>query len=305
MVGRISSSTDSWQASSLLLLSLGSHSSEPPSKTGTTKLPVRCRSETSVGDALRTTWVYSTGRRGSLVSLYGQHSNRGRGWTGHSGVRPPDGLCRSRWCSCVWDHPERDPRLLRGMGHRGAATLGTAPTGDSMSTLPSATTAAVLAIITAACVTDLRSRRVPNTLTFAGTLAAFLFHLVTGGVGGFLASAGGCVVGLMIFLPLFALHGMGAGDVKLLATLGAWLGASAALWIALYAAVAGGILALIVGVAHGYLRSAFSNLWVLMAFWRAAGLRPHPQVTLAASAGPRLPYALAIAIGALVTVWRH
>lgn len=174
-----------------------------------------------------------------------------------------------------------------------------------MSTLPSATTAAVLAIITAACVTDLRSRRVPNTLTFAGTLAAFLFHLVTGGVGGFLASAGGCVVGLMIFLPLFALHGMGAGDVKLLATLGAWLGASAALWIALYAAVAGGILALIVGVAHGYLRSAFSNLWVLMAFWRAAGLRPHPQVTLAASAGPRLPYALAIAIGALVTVWRH
>jgi len=98
---------------------------------------------------------------------------------------------------------------------------------------------------------------------------------------------------------------MGAGDVKLLAALGAWLGPYGAAWTALYAAIAGAVLAVLVALSHGYLRRALTNLWGLAGFWRAAGLRPHPELTLKAAAGPRLPYAVAIGIGAMVTLWRH
>ena len=85
---------------------------------------------------------------------------------------------------------------------------------------------------------------------------------------------------------------MGGGDVKLMAALGAWLGWSPVLWTALYAAVAGGVMALGVGLAHGYLRQAFSNIGGLFLFWWVQGVRPVPALTLEHGRGPRLPYAL-------------
>ncbi len=154
-----------------------------------------------------------------------------------------------------------------------------------------------------ACAEDLRRRRIPNWLTLGGAVAAVVFGFATGGVlSGGLAVAGWAAGALLLF-PVFALGGMGAGDVKLVAALGAWLGPVSALWIVLYAAVAGGVLAIIVSLAHGYLGAAFKNLWRLVGFWRIAGLRPLPELTLAAGKGPRLPYAVPIAVGTLVTLW--
>ena len=76
------------------------------------------------------------------------------------------------------------------------------------------------------------------------------------------------VTGLAVFFPFFALGGMGAGDVKLMAAIGAWLGPGMALMTALYGAVAGGILAIGVALSHGYLRTALSNVWRLLTHWR-------------------------------------
>ena len=56
---------------------------------------------------------------------------------------------------------------------------------------------------------------------------------MAGGLPGLGLSLGGWLVGCALFLPWFLLRGMGAGDVKLLAALGAWLGPRDALWIAL------------------------------------------------------------------------
>ena len=72
--------------------------------------------------------------------------------------------------------------------------------------------------------TDIRTRRIPNVLTFGATIAALVFHGSTAGTSGLATSVGGWMVGAALFLPVFALRGMGAGDVKLLAAVGAWLG---------------------------------------------------------------------------------
>ena len=70
-----------------------------------------------------------------------------------------------------------------------------------------------------------------------------IYGLVGGGVAGLGSAAGGWLVGCAAFLPFFLLGGMGAGDVKLMAALGAWVGPHTAIWVALYAGLAGGPLA--------------------------------------------------------------
>lgn len=162
---------------------------------------------------------------------------------------------------------------------------------------------AVLVVSAAACVSDFRTRRIPNVLTFGAAGAALVFGAVTGGLPGLGWVAAGWAVGCLIFLPWFALGGMGAGDVKLLAALGAWMGPGPVVWLALYAALAGGVFAVAVTLARGYLGTMFRNLWLLLMYWRVAGVRPHPELTLASGRGPRLPYAFPITAGAVAVLW--
>jgi prepilin peptidase CpaA len=161
----------------------------------------------------------------------------------------------------------------------------------------------VLIICAAACFCDLRTRRIPNALTFGAAAIAFVYAAAVDGVAGLGMSAAGWATGLVIFLPVYFLRGLGAGDVKFLACLGAWLGPSLALRSGLYAAIAGGAMALIVAFASGYLRTAVDNLYLLVTHFRVAGVRPHPELTLEGGKGPRLPYALPIAAGTVVAMW--
>jgi prepilin peptidase CpaA len=162
---------------------------------------------------------------------------------------------------------------------------------------------AALAIALAGCVTDLRARRIPNVLTFGAAAGAAGYYLAADGLAGLGFAAAGWLVGGLMFLPLFALRGMGGGDVKLMAALGAWVGPGTAVWLALYAALAGGVFALVVMLSKGYTRQAFSNVWSILAFWRVAGLQPHPTLTVESPRAVRLPYAVPIAAGLVVTLW--
>ncbi len=159
------------------------------------------------------------------------------------------------------------------------------------------------ALAGAACWFDVRTRRIPNWLTFpaaaAGLVAATLAH----GGQGTVSSGSGLLVGLALFFPLFVLRGLGAGDVKLMGALGAWLGTSVIFGVAFYTTLAGGVLALGLMVAHGYARQAARNLWLLLTHWRVFGLKPLNSLTLETSAGPKLPYALPIATGVALTFW--
>jgi prepilin peptidase CpaA len=154
-----------------------------------------------------------------------------------------------------------------------------------------------------ACVTDVRERRIPNVLTFGAAGAALLVHLAIGGPSGLGAAAAGWLVGTALFLPFFLLGGMGAGDVKLLAALGAWLGPSDAFWLAIYASLAGGVTGLLVALWHGYLWQALRNVFSMVMFWWLVGPRPVPSVTLEDSRAPRLAYAIPIFLGTVMTVW--
>lgn len=159
---------------------------------------------------------------------------------------------------------------------------------------------AALVVAAIACVTDLYRRRVPNILTFGGAAAAIVYHLLASGVSGLLDATGGWLVGVAVFLPLFLLRGMGAGDVKLLAALGAWVGPRDIVWVAAYTAIAGGIMAIAVSAWHGQLRHSLQRVGVLLLFWRTSGVRPLPDMTLHDSSGLRLPYALPVLAGALL-----
>ena len=165
--------------------------------------------------------------------------------------------------------------------------------------------ARVVAIVIAliACVTDLRSQRIPNVLTFGGALAGLIFHSLSGGGNGLLLSAAGWAVGAAVFMIPFALGGMGAGDVKLVAALGAWLGPMDTVWLGMYSAVAGGVAALVLALARGYLRKALSNVGLLLRYWSIAGIRPLHEVSLAGSGGPRLAYAVPVFGGLVATLW--
>lgn len=162
---------------------------------------------------------------------------------------------------------------------------------------------AALAVASGATVTDLKAARIPNVLTMTSAVAGILAHAALPGGSGAATSLGGAAAGLAVFFPFFALGGLGGGDVKLMAALGAWLGWPGILSLALYAAVAGGVLAVGVAIAHGYLWEALRNIAALARFWMVAGLRTEPTLTLAHGGGPRLPYALPIFAGLVLTLW--
>ena len=165
--------------------------------------------------------------------------------------------------------------------------------------------AVVLVVALVATVCDLRTRRIPNWLTFGAALAAIAYSGFDGGISGVGTSAAGWLAGAALFFPFFALGGMGAGDVKLLAALGAWLGPAESVWVAMFAAAAGGVLGLIVALARGYLKTAITNLWIMLMHWRTQGLEPVPGLTLRDSGSPRLAYAIPITIGVFFTLWRR
>jgi len=164
-------------------------------------------------------------------------------------------------------------------------------------------TGAALIIGAAACATDLHSRRIPNWLTFGATAAAIAYQYTTAGPAGVQLAMSGWVVGLVLFMPMFLLGGMGAGDVKLLAALGAWLGPANAFWLAIYSSMAGGLIAIPMALRHRYLGTAFSNIGALAKYWWFCGLRPLHRVSLEGGTGPRLAYAIPMFLGMVVTLW--
>jgi prepilin peptidase CpaA len=163
--------------------------------------------------------------------------------------------------------------------------------------------AVALVVAAVAVVSDLTTRRIPNALTFGAAAVALVVHGYLEGWPGLVSSAVGWVIGVCMFLPFFALGGMGAGDVKLLAAIGSWLGPVGAVWVALFASIAGGVMAVVVSACTGYLKRALVNVWCLLMEWRISGPRPVPDLTLATSRGPRLAYAVPVFAGLMLALW--
>jgi prepilin peptidase CpaA len=158
---------------------------------------------------------------------------------------------------------------------------------------------AILAVTIAAAVVDLRTRRVPNWLTF-GTAALGITMAVThlDGVG--VAGAfEGLLVGLLLMLPGHVIGRTGAGDVKLLAALGTLLGPRSIAMAFLYTAIAGGGIAVLVAMRRRRLRETLEGTATLVCTGGAnAGDLEKP------STNNRFAYAPAIAVGAVIAAFR-
>jgi len=158
---------------------------------------------------------------------------------------------------------------------------------------------AIVAVTMAAAVVDLRTRRVPNWLTF-GTAALgitlAMTHLDGVGVAG---AFEGLLVGLLLMLPGHVIGRTGAGDVKLLAALGTLLGPKSILMAFLYTAIAGGGIAVVVAMRRRRLRETLEGTATLVCTGGAnAGDLEKP------STNNRFAYAPAIAVGAVIAAFR-
>ncbi len=167
----------------------------------------------------------------------------------------------------------------------------------------------LFALLAAAVWHDVRARRIPNAIVFPGMLLAVLLHalLPAGGLG-IVSALGGLAIGLAFLLPMYALRLMGAGDVKLLAMVGAFVGAGQILTVAVLTLLAGGVLALAVAAWHGQLRRIVGNACQMVLHTGLSGLSgtiAAPMATPAPASG-RLPYAVAIATATTACVlWLH
>jgi prepilin peptidase CpaA len=157
--------------------------------------------------------------------------------------------------------------------------------------------AVLLLLVTAAAINDLASRRIPNLLLLSGLVVALVLHAISPHPGpALLSCVAGMLTGLLIFLPFYLVRGMAAGDVKMLATIGAFTGAGDVFNIAILTWCAGGVMAIAVLVFRGWLRQALANVWGI---FRPILLQlPATPATMRPSTGS-IPYGVAIAAGTI------
>jgi prepilin peptidase CpaA len=155
-----------------------------------------------------------------------------------------------------------------------------------------------LIVLCVATITDLHSRRIPNWLVFPYWLAGIVVQGVFSGWHGIGQSLAGAGIAIGIFGGLFLLGGMGAGDVKLCAAVGAWIGPVQMVFALIFTALAGGVIVVIWAAMGGFLLDLFKGTGDLMAGWKNGTLRD-PEATIENPRRRKMPYAPAIAIGTI------
>ena len=158
----------------------------------------------------------------------------------------------------------------------------------------------LLAALVWAVVTDLRSRRISNRLTYPLMALGLAANAATGGWGGLLESALGWLAGIAILAVPFALGGIGGGDLKLLAAIGALQGPQFVLLTAVYAGLAGGLLA-VFALARA---QGVGSLLRPLGRGRRGGAPDSDAGTAAARRAATIAYGPAIAAGAVIVLFR-
>ncbi|HEY4932997.1 MAG TPA: A24 family peptidase [Terriglobales bacterium] len=156
-----------------------------------------------------------------------------------------------------------------------------------------------LALSVAAAAIDVKQRRIPNWLTYPGIISGLVLRSLLLGWKGTASALAGCALAGGIFLLFYAVRAMGAGDVKLVASLGSLLGPSDAVVMLLATAICGGVMAIVYAVYRKRARVTFVNLGAALQFHAVSGLRAHPELNLDNPVALRMPYGLAIAAGTL------
>ncbi|MBI3979524.1 MAG: prepilin peptidase [Chloroflexi bacterium] len=157
--------------------------------------------------------------------------------------------------------------------------------------------AALIVVLGTATVTDLRFRRIPNWLTFGAALLGLLANTAALGIGGARLSLVGWGLGVALLIVPFTLRGLGGGDVKLLAAVGALKGPAFVFSSFLYGALVGGLIALGLLIWHRRLGATIRGLVTLQPLptLRQRGQSVRFAYGVAIAAGT----AMALALGAV------
>ncbi|BDQ38576.1 type 4 prepilin peptidase 1 [Pseudodesulfovibrio nedwellii] len=156
-----------------------------------------------------------------------------------------------------------------------------------------------------ATITDIKNQRIYNWLTFPVILAGFATHTVFGGVEGLQFAAGGFALGFIAMAFPYFLGVMGAGDVKLMAGVGAWLGFSSTLTAFLFTCIAGGIYGLgVLAFDRKAFKAVMGNLVNTFSVF-VATRKFNFALTNTEKVLPRLCYGVAIAVGTATAMILH
>jgi len=164
-----------------------------------------------------------------------------------------------------------------------------------------------LAMIVAAA-TDFWKFKVYNALTLPLLAGGLVYGAWDGGWSGLASSGVGALVGFGLLVGFHAMGGVGAGDVKLLAAAGAWLGATATLYVAAAGAIACGVYALGLTLATGSLGAtvlALADAWQRLAslnFKPGSAVRVEDEVRRPGRRRRLIPFAAMLAVGLAATL---
>jgi prepilin peptidase CpaA len=152
-------------------------------------------------------------------------------------------------------------------------------------------------VMSVAAYTDVTRQKIPNKLTFPAMACGILYHVIFHGYQGLFFSLTGLATGFALLILFYILGGMGAGDVKLMAAVGAVLGAKGVFAAFLFTALYGGIYSLGVILTHrpifkGFFKNIFNTVLTFVLIQRY-----DPIDVSKDKDKPRLCYGIVIALG--------
>ncbi len=157
------------------------------------------------------------------------------------------------------------------------------------------TSIVLLGLLGIAVVSDLRRHRIPNLLVLLGLALGLTSQAYASGVEGLGNAALAMLIGFTVFLPMYALGGMAAGDVKLMAMVGCFFTPHDALWTALFSLTAGGLCGFLIILFRGQLLQTLTRYGLIL---RA---RTYFAPAVDEVAGKPFPYSVAILLGTLAS----
>lgn len=156
-------------------------------------------------------------------------------------------------------------------------------------------------LVILAAIWDIRTRRIPNWLTLSGVVLGVALNTFLYEINGLWFSLKGLGVAFGVYFVLYLLHAMGAGDVKLMAAVGAAAGPGNWLGILVLTSVAGAIAGLLLVAFKGKLRRTLGNLGIIVSSL-GRGRAPYkqtPELDVSSDKAMRLPHGALIALGTL------
>ncbi|PLS06995.1 prepilin peptidase [Neobacillus cucumis] len=160
----------------------------------------------------------------------------------------------------------------------------------------------LVTILIVSLYTDIKSRRILNIITLPTIIIAFVFHTYTFGLSGLVFSSKGFLTGVGLLIIPFILGGLGAGDVKLMAAIGALMGTSFVFYSFIYTAIIGGMIGVFIILKTKGFRNSIKSLLINIALFRSN--QGSLSISKVSEGKISFPYGIAIVLGTFCSlIW--